>query len=458
MKKYALLINAVLLLVLVACSKESRPTANEAYVTNSRNAVSSKDLLEYFVNNKGINPTKAADISVEPIRNGRDTVMFLINYQDGWEVLSGDIRAPRVLIKCKSGHMTLEELNGNPAQCAFISALSTNLKAARYDDLLDNEDIQDSWDKKEVLRDGIFDHYVLRILTGEEREVIDYRLQDHLLTTTWGQGSPWNQYAPYRDSTMTRHCPTGCTPVAVAQTLYYLHNKIGAPASVYGSASCSAYAPTNGSIILTSSDVTFSNSSPANWGMMALNQSNESGADKVSALMVYLGYLYNASYWYNTTSAVLSNSTSIFPSYFGLTCQLQYRPPLSWLKNVTNNQIYDNEFPIMMSVSDNYWGGHAIVLDGFKYIKESVTRYYDYYITGPDGQIQPGQQPDSSDSTTTEEESWYVAINWGWNGSWNNDSNSGETIWYNIEAAWLVSIYDFSQFNYIVYNFAVNNT
>lgn len=35
---------------------------------------------------------------------------------------------------------------------------------------------------------------------------------------------------------------------------------------------------------------------------------------------------------------------------------------------------------------------------------------------------------------------------------------SGETIWYNIEAAWLVSIYDFSQFNYIVYSFAVNNT
>lgn len=451
------LITMVLFLALVSCAKTDYLEENvDDQLTVPSVEITYKDLLDYFVSYKGISPTKATDIVIEPIKNGKDTVMYLVNYSDGWEVLSGDSRAPRVLMKCASGNVTLDELKAIPGQRAFLSALSANLEIARYDDLFAEEKILDSWNKTEIERGGPLDQFVVPVLTGEDRVIIQSRLRNHLMSTAWGQGAPWNQYAPYTNSTMTSHCYTGCVPVASAQVLYYLHNKIGVPASVYGTVSCNAYIPTNqSSVVLTNTNTSFSNSSSANWGMMPLNQSNTGGSDKVSALMVYLGYLYSANYGLNGTSAYAGNTTSVFPYYFGISCQYHTASSLSFLKSTTDNQIYEDEIPIIMSVSDeNTGGGHAIVLDGFKYLKERVTRYYDYYITGPDLQIQPGQLPDWSDSRTKEEESWYVAINWGWNGAYNN--TGGNPIWYNIEAAWLVSSYNYSLKNYIIYNFEEN--
>ena len=51
--------------------------------------------------------------------------------------------------------------------------------------------------------------------------------QNHLLATKWGQGTPWNSKTPVRYG--GDHCYTGCTNVAVAQVLYYLHGEIGIP-------------------------------------------------------------------------------------------------------------------------------------------------------------------------------------------------------------------------------------
>lgn len=56
----------------------------------------------YLNGYKGIPKTRGADVSVAPILNGIDTVMYLVNYPEGgWEVLSADTRVPKVLVMCE---------------------------------------------------------------------------------------------------------------------------------------------------------------------------------------------------------------------------------------------------------------------------------------------------------------------------------------------------------------------
>ena len=54
--------------------------------------------------------------SIDPIVNGRDTIMYLANYEKGWELLSADTRAPRVLMMAENGNIAVSGLKFNPIQ------------------------------------------------------------------------------------------------------------------------------------------------------------------------------------------------------------------------------------------------------------------------------------------------------------------------------------------------------
>lgn len=64
---------------------------------------------------------------IDPILCGRDTVMYLVNYDNGWDVISGDLRTDPILIFCDEGSITEEELYSNPAQEAVMKGLTQYL-------------------------------------------------------------------------------------------------------------------------------------------------------------------------------------------------------------------------------------------------------------------------------------------------------------------------------------------
>ena len=83
---------------------------------SSSTKVTSTHISAYLNGYKGVSETRSAEIAIDPLLNGADTVMYLVNYpQGGWEVLSADIRAPKVLVMSKGGCMTVENLTSNPA-------------------------------------------------------------------------------------------------------------------------------------------------------------------------------------------------------------------------------------------------------------------------------------------------------------------------------------------------------
>ncbi len=422
-------------------------------------------VIDYIQDSRGINPTKTASISIEPMVCNGDTVMYLVNYQDGWELLSGDLRASRVLASCCGSNITTDDLFSSPSQIAYMNALEENLsKAIHDDDFYSNIDVKDSWlpyhrEREQIDRGGpSLDNRVVRVLDSIKRSTVTQWKRDHLLPTKWGQGYPWNASAPYNSPTLTNHCLTGCVPVAAAQVLYYLHNKFGVPSVVYGNATCSAYLQNSSdSLVLSSSDISFGSLSSTHWGSMPLDNTGTSGFDKVSALMMRLGYLYGAKYKVNSTSAVTSLATTVFPTEFSISCDKAYIYSNSSLNSVASSQIYSQSLPMIMSVSytdsSNHYHGHSIVLDGYRYLEELVTYYYSYYITGPNGIIMPWQQPDSHDTQTETETSYCVAINWGWDGYGDSDS-LGNTIWYNIFTNWVVSTYEYTDKNYIIFHFS----
>ena len=433
-----------------SCSKSGADVTSTAFVNFHRlHNVTSADIQNYILGIKGL--TKASDVSVEPILNGLDTVMFLVNYEDGWEVLSGDKRLSRTLAKADKGHITVSDLLDNPATGSYFNELSRNIASIRSNDsFIPPVDAPDTWRVLHPI-DSIFE--LVDVLVSIDTTVISAKYQDHLMETKWGQLSPWNQYAPYMDSTRTNRGYTGCVMVAASQLLYYLHDKCGVPVYTYGAADCNAYIPSSNSLVLSSSDVSFSDYGD-HWSSMPLTSAG-SGSNYVSALMVWIGYLYSAIYTRTGTGSWSHNAVGVFPVHFSTNCQslLITSSNFGSFVGLVEDQIYNNQIPVIAAIYTYDSAGHAVVIDGYNYTKKKIEYYYAVYEVPYGGLIMPGQTPVRYYTRTTYDESCFVAINWGWNGLGNEDSVTGETIWYNLYGSWLAGGYTFTHVYECVYGF-----
>ena len=416
----------VVLLAAFACSKMSINEKADSQLFDKDTddcsfRVTRDGLRQYLQVYKGYELTKALDkVTIEPFIFESDTVFYLINYDEGWELLSADKRTPKVLMKCLSGSISIQDLYFNEAESDYLTSMARNIKSLRSLDGDSSVSYNDSQNAREELRS----------VTVEE--------QDHLLVTKWGQSSPWNIYAPYTDSNMTTHCRTGCVMVAAAQLLYYLHFKIGQPAKTYGYFSASdSYIPDGASyLVLGLSDIFYTQSSMQNiWSQMRLTQSGTGSATYVSALMVRLGYLFQAHYMTTGTSSALYKTTQVFDSNFGISSQKTYTS--SQFKTILYNQIMNRQMPVGAGLS-----GHAVVIDGFR----RETAVLDAYPLSSEAGNSDNEQPERTTTVTD-----YVAVNWGWNGT--GDASGGSTIWYNMDSTWYVGGNSYSSINYLVYDF-----
>ena len=385
--------------------------------------------------------------------------MYLANYDNGWELLSADLRVPRVFAYGETGNISVRDLYSNLASSDFFSKLCSGMSDIINDSHFTSpEFFSDSWRNRS--RVDSIDVTIVRVRTVDTL-LYDVRYQDHLMSTKWGLRSPWNQYAPFTDYTLSSRCETGCVPVASAQVLYYLHSLWDVPSSSFSNAYTVAYAPNNSYVNLTCpGNVVFLNESEDVWDDMPLDSTVVYGAGSVSTLMVHLGCLYQADYYADGTYAYTSDAVSVFPNY-GISCQgynlLLSNEPIDDMATIFEEQIYENQLPVIMSLAyqDNS-SGHCVVVDGYNYRNISIRTTTEYYFTGLDGIIQPGQLPDHVSYSYQNENSTFVAVNWGYNGK--GDSINGSTIWYNLFTSWVVTLDHYSNYSskrYLVYGFEI---
>ena len=275
-----------LFFLFVSCNKEVHI---RALVDNSKNDVSLQDIEVYLQGVKNLSPTRSAGIRVMPVCDRSDTLLYIINYEKGWELLTADKRAPRVVSFSESGSFEFEDLASNPVVKAIYDGVLNQIRYLKNNPDFKPEIENDDWnDLRQITEHESW------VLIGTETTEIE-QLQDHLTVTRWGQDSPWNMRAPYTDASHTSHCLTGCSTVAAAQVLYYLHDNYNVPEKAYGD--CTNYKhilPGKDSLVLHVGDVIFPSTTYTSsiWDYMPLTKADSSFYSRsVSTLMIQLGVL-----------------------------------------------------------------------------------------------------------------------------------------------------------------------
>jgi hypothetical protein len=255
----------------------------------------------------------------------------------------------------------------------------------------------------------------------------------HLLTTKWGQGSPWNNYAPVSGFDSSEHCPTGCTAVAMSQIIYYCHYNLYKPnwlyhgAQVYGT----AYGGVNDN--LTYIPGTYVPNS-THWDDMAIDTlSFLSGdnADYVSQLMVDVGHQVGMTYSPLGSGAPVTKSGF---NHYEIYCDSCYYNTSTVISCLLSNK------PVVVRASINegimeffFPSGHAWVIDGlvsavtehvqtyeWRRLSELTSNNYILYTDEQMMMIDPDVYSGKPVQEITRSNQYYYLMNWGYDGRYDN--------------------------------------
>ncbi|MBR1872931.1 MAG: C10 family peptidase [Bacteroidales bacterium] len=388
-------------------------------------------MVNYIISTRNNRLTKSGDFRILPIdSDGEVAECYLVNYNEGWELISANRRHPMVLMECASGSLNSEnDIFFNPAEELFLRNQMKRISS----DIVNGEELINV-EYSDLHKENIGIPCDLDISDIPEFESVimnDTTVVtsiNHMTYTAWGQSHPWNQRAPYKNAAMTNHGATGCTMVALAQYLYFLYSEYDSEFSFYSDFYSDAIMPAAATsyLTLTPSNVHFTETSYGDYFSELPLSSSGMNADKVSSLMVYLGYLFEAKYRQNGTGASLFKAQEVMGTHFGLT--LSMTEDKASYSDLIDFIAY-HAYPLIAQLTNNNGeGGHVVLIDA---VKNSV-RTYDVYrkryrYNRPGEAFEIVYEYMHTVTETTRQ----IGANWGWNGVGN--SVNGEPVWYNID-------------------------
>jgi len=364
--------------------------------------------------------------SVELVKKGGLVVAYAINYDDSWELVSGDKRTPTVLASGKGAFSTT---SGNRSfdmwishLCYSVSSLSklTELKKIHQNNInhwrLITEDQEYLATIMDVTRSSFGSHLEL-----DRIDTVDVSVSsNHLVSTHWGQSAPFNMFCPLKSNSETQRVPAGCVAIAGAQILNYMYNEFGVPETAPTVASCSGHAPNN--YVMSQSG--FSSSA---WDSISNLDSTV-----IAALIAYVGKTAQLNYADNGTTGslyklrnyVLAPSIwdSVIWDYYDDDYEdIVYNLLLSNLPSIIGVNIFEG-------TNLDYIGGHAFIIDSYKL---AAIDYYYYYNV-----IEAGQIVSSYEYVESTDPIRYFGMNWGWNGLYDDG-------WYIAVGPWALNNYNY---------------
>ncbi len=421
--------------------------------------VTMDDLFEYLsITNTAKTKGDAAVKSIKPIKHDNDTVMYFIERNKGWEIISADKRAGVVMAYSNTGTESLEDLLSNPNINAWLSIRANMISLIRETNLVDENDNTEQWEcllkdiKHKAQTKTIIDGQPGWKRIGSTWSLVDSSSCPHQIETKWGQGYPWNTCVPYSGVNHYYRCYNGCGPVAFGQMLHWMHSKYGVPNYSYTSASCSGYSNRYGH----NYSFVFSDSSSTAWAIMAkhYNDLNRS-TNFVAFLLAKLGQILNAAYNINgleypkesmdgTSININTVTLNKVSSYFGINYDVDSYNDATILSNIMN---YSKPSMIIVgSTLDTI--AHVWIVDGYKYDRIQIDKYYIY---DPNNTYDPESLIEEEEEESGEEYSYgivhipegydfqiiteyhsnyYYLMNWGYNGIGDNAFYAAESDWF----------------------------
>lgn len=420
-------------------------------------------------------------VNLTPISQEGLTCAYLIDYNNGWCLVSGDTRIQPILGYDDTCSISLEDICESPALSTWLNSLIDDIIGIKINnDIVSNEHTQ-FWarfnsKRKKTNRPATksLDEPVWALFYDETTldNTTNITNVPHLLITKWGQGgyyygnpkyNVWNYKCPWgldaSGDTLVK-CPTGCTAVAMAQVLYYMHFRpSGKPSGLYHTINCSGYCldELNYSVSFSRGDYVANSS---RWNDMALHYYNNH-TDYVGDLMMDVGNRVDMTYSGTASGAFPTNASF---NYYSLQCNTA-----SYNFNYVKNDLdahrpvviyaYDSHTPSVWPFSGNYSNAHTWVIDGYRELTYYYTNHYhleytteidDAYIIYVDNEIESefdeyydGMEVEEQYETHTD----YLLMNWGSDGSYD-----GGQYYLSDASGWSAGGYNFRYLKTILYN------
>jgi len=363
-----------------------------------------------------------------------DIVMYIAQYENGWELLSTDEHIPLVLASSEEGVFPIALLQDNGA-AEYIETMAQDILSLRtcvdekippiglWEALhLDNNKVNRS-DIRIKERMGVQndahpgnDGYWQLLDVVVDGPVVD-SLTQRLTQTILHQEYPWNNYVPFGyNNSNTTHCDAGCVPVALAQYLYFYAIKDNMNWTT----------PTVYSYDENTNTYTYSSFSNV-WNNMATSSLDSfTKRENMGLFIGHLGKLANSNYAPSGTYTHVDSITSVLNHHYGFN---YHRESLSF--NSVKSKILSG-YPMLaraVSTSGNHSGvGHTFLIDNYKTV--TTTRTYYYGWVGKDNYGNDTNEFDEFGNVLSytfynEQEfvdtSNYIQMNWGINGVSNFD-------------------------------------
>jgi len=207
-----------------------------------------------------------------------------------------------------------------------------------------------------------------------------------LITTSWGQSTPYNNYCPEIEGD---HTLTGCVATTMAQLMYYHYarNKFSAASTAIPGYSFTAKNKAKEEFTM---NVAGLSATSFNWAAMTTtytSSSTDESTDAVAKLMQYAGTSLFMMYGLNSSETYSEAIPYALKTYFGFDGGIQhcYRKNYSydaWVSLIYSELAAGRPVALGGQCSG---GGHSFICDGYKYEKDAD----------------------------------YFSINWGWGGAGN---------------------------------------
>nr|WP_321487295.1 C10 family peptidase [uncultured Draconibacterium sp.] len=447
--------------------------------------------------------------SIEPFVVDGDTLMFIFNFNEGWQVVSGDKRTEPILASDTIGQLSISNLD-NPGVATWLSDMADQIlflkknnpqvacddainawllidKAAyfteenlakyreKYNAIYSTEN-GSQLKSSQIIRpiDGY--NWVRRLVSVTSTPWTTSAQKGPLLQTKWGQGFPWNTDVPSYWGDMPDgsegwvKCPTGCTAVAMAQVIYNMHYKINKPTGLYHTVSNTGYVYDSGNYSVSFSRGNYVSNSPRWDSMPQIYSYFATNYEYVGDLMADVGNRVGMEYGEESGASPSKNGFG----YYNITCDegdynystvysnLQSNTPVLLTAYATKKK--KGVWPFKRTV---YSDGHAWVIDGYKKKQKTYTYTYEWeLVEGYSGsyaasdpyaahtakELMPSATgeiyPGKRETETYTSTSTYLFMNWGWDGSYDSGEYSTSS-----SAVWTGSGYDYQYKKYTFYNF-----
>ncbi len=393
---------------------EEAPVTISASYSLSNNHV--ENLVSMIHNAGAESLTKSNDFKIVPIPyNGIDTVVYVVQFSDSWEIVANDRRVQPIIMR-GDGNFSFDGLN--PTERYWLNyEMQILCCLKKNDDLCVSNSHTEFWeaiapDIVPTCKSGNpYDSWQgwKRIGSVTEYNASTFSIP-HIIRTEWGQVEPWNACAPYATASHSFRCAQSCAVVAYAQILYWLYANADNPIPEYSYGYCDGI-----SNIAHPNDYTMyfdeNSLSTSVWSQMALNAlDNMHSHQYVAVLMAHIGQVLEEVYnmggsAYATSSDELKGSHVDYNNIKGVKIHDAFGIDYNDLDSQFTEVVCSNLINGIPSIATGYsFGdneGHAWIIDGLLRNTHNITTYFIY---DPDDTYDPENQSSQTEEDPDEEE------------------------------------------------------